>query len=259
MRVHEFDMERDLKEVEYTAQRLYLQHKYSEALFICNSVIGAVAAADAPGNRTGSHSRELLDMAMRCALKLQDHSRAGELADQSKEYWDTLSGCAATATQAYLLAGRPREAITASLSALRNRVQLYPYLALLCEAASAWKAQLEANARSSSPDALRGISSLAPILDIAAAKTHRVHPFRQDLLSSTARHDRQPLRQMQPPMIPLEHPPSSEMVASWATACGFSEQEVEQINSLCSYAIAGTTAVYEDGAAEGVWRSVRTL
>lgn len=71
---------------EYTIQRLYFQQKYSDALSMCNSVMGAVAAADAPGNRTGSHSRELLDMAMRCALKLQDHRNAGELADQSKEY-----------------------------------------------------------------------------------------------------------------------------------------------------------------------------
>lgn len=152
------------------------------------------------------------------------------------------------------------DAITASLSALRNRAQLYPYLSLLCDASKAWKTQLEANASSSAPDALRGISSLAPILDIAAAKTHRVHPFRHDLLSSTGGHDREPFRRTQPPVTPLEDPPSSETVASWAIACGLSDREVEQIKSLCSYALAGSSEVHgDDAAGDDVGRSVRTL
>ncbi|KAG8983976.1 hypothetical protein FRB94_012300 [Tulasnella sp. JGI-2019a] len=259
--LEKFDTEKDLKEIEFTVQRLYLQKKYSEVLSICDTVMGAVAAADAPGNRTGSHSRELLDMAIRCALKLKDHQRAGELADQSVEWWDTLSGCAATASQAYLLASRPRDAITAALSALRNRVQLYPYLAALCKAWNAWKGQLQSNSNQPDPAALHSISSLAPILDIAAAKTHRIHPFRQDLLSSTtAEHDREPFRRTQPPIASqLENQPSAETVTVWAKACGLSEQEVDQVVSLCMYALAGTIEVLEEESTADVGRSVRTL
>lgn len=53
---------------------------------MCLAVIDPVIAADAPGNRTASHSRELVDMALRCSIKLKDGPKAFELAEKSKEY-----------------------------------------------------------------------------------------------------------------------------------------------------------------------------
>lgn len=100
----DFDAESDLKEVgmllqvsplnsvlnksheEYTLQRLYLQGKYSQVLRICDIVLDAVEEADGPNNRTSSHSRELLDTALRCAIKLNDKEKILLYAERSRDY-----------------------------------------------------------------------------------------------------------------------------------------------------------------------------
>lgn len=60
--------------------------------------------------KADARERELLDIAMKCAIRLRDKDpqRAGVLADQSKHKWSPHSSISATAAEAYLVSGRPR-------------------------------------------------------------------------------------------------------------------------------------------------------
>ncbi|KAG8915365.1 hypothetical protein FRC00_005360 [Tulasnella sp. 408] len=115
-------------------QHLYLHREYHRALDVSLAVMDKMTASDAPGNKASSHSRELQDLALRSAIRTGQGEIAARLADQTSSRWEAMQGSAASAGEAYLLADRPRDAISALLAATKNRPHLHHYLLPLAKA-----------------------------------------------------------------------------------------------------------------------------
>ncbi|KAF8754254.1 hypothetical protein RHS01_06449 [Rhizoctonia solani] len=81
-----------------------------------------------------ARDRELLDTALRCAIKLNDKSTALALADASRSRWTNNPGLGYTAGEAYIFASRPYDAISALLHAVRLRTPSHQVLSLLARA-----------------------------------------------------------------------------------------------------------------------------
>ncbi|CAE7230149.1 unnamed protein product [Rhizoctonia solani] len=223
----------DSRHLEWSVQRLYLQRSYKQAQTLALEILDA-AGVQLPtlGTRNKNipslpkneaRDREMLDTAIRCAIKLEDATMAVELADASRSRWTNNPGLGHTAGEAFLFGNKPCEAISALLHAVRLRTPSHPVLALLAQALSA------------NP----GMERLANVVGQYAERTRPV--FERGLF---------PGRGEVKKVKDKANVPSDGEVRAWATEAGLSEVDVGLMVALCC-----TGDAEEDGGE----RSVRTL
>ncbi|WWC85440.1 uncharacterized protein L201_000303 [Kwoniella dendrophila CBS 6074] len=99
----------DKQHLEYITTNLYYSEppNYEEALRLI------LDSFDPKAKHSGGLPRELLDTGLRCSLKCNDIENAINLADSSKVLWKgQFAGIAALASDAYLIANRPKDALS---------------------------------------------------------------------------------------------------------------------------------------------------
>ncbi|QRW03883.1 hypothetical protein RhiLY_02882 [Ceratobasidium sp. AG-Ba] len=133
----------EARNVEWSVQRLYLQKSYEAALQLALEVLQAsgidvptlpITPVRATLAKNEARDREMLDVAIRCAVKLRDQNRAASLAKATRDRWTNSPGLAYTAGEALVVANEPRDAISALLHAVRARTPSYAVLSLLVQA-----------------------------------------------------------------------------------------------------------------------------
>ncbi|KAG9122605.1 hypothetical protein FRC07_000952, partial [Ceratobasidium sp. 392] len=116
----------EARNVEWSVQRLYLQKSYAAALQLAVEVLyaGGVELDLTDGITTSlnhnidendrgtlpkneARDREMLDVAIRCAIKLGDRNAAIDLARATRSRWANSPGLGYTAGEAFVFAGRP--------------------------------------------------------------------------------------------------------------------------------------------------------
>ncbi|KDQ14902.1 hypothetical protein BOTBODRAFT_44403 [Botryobasidium botryosum FD-172 SS1] len=256
-----------LRRLEFSIQRLYLQKEYEKCLERVLGFLDLLSSESFPPEGKGdAREREMLDIAMRCTIKSGNVVQAGLLADRSRPKWRSLAGIAATAGEAYIVAQRPRDAITAILLALHLRGVSYPHLKLLARAFSLRETQLLAagvtplkktdagtdfnsDSDSTTPSELEAVQALYRICREGTERVARTYayPLFHPGPAETGE-SREP-----PP--PRDITITSSMVEQWGTACGLTNDDLAYLVELCTFEAAET-----DGAAgdEG-GKSVRLL
>ncbi|KAK6904819.1 hypothetical protein L486_02712 [Kwoniella mangroviensis CBS 10435] len=104
----------DKQHLEYITTSLYYASPpdYTEALRLIMKNFDPNPTGSKP-KPMGGLNRELLDTALRCSLAISDAESAVKLADSTKNMWKgQFAGISALASDAYLLAGRPIDALT---------------------------------------------------------------------------------------------------------------------------------------------------
>ncbi|THH04884.1 hypothetical protein EW145_g5201 [Phellinidium pouzarii] len=116
-----------VRNIDYSLNNLYLRREYSQLLPL------ALSQIETEEVNVGGDGREqqLVDLAMRCALKLRKTDLAGQLADKAVHKWPTNIGLTSISAEAYLAYSRPRDALSASLLTISRRGALAPYISLL--------------------------------------------------------------------------------------------------------------------------------
>ncbi|WVQ64422.1 uncharacterized protein L199_002588 [Kwoniella botswanensis] len=103
----------DKQHLEYITTSLYYASPpdYTEALRLIMKNFDPNPTGSKP-KPMGGLNRELLDTALRCSLAIRDAESAVKLADSTKNMWKgQFAGVSALASDAYLLAGRPIDAL----------------------------------------------------------------------------------------------------------------------------------------------------
>ncbi|KZP00586.1 hypothetical protein CALVIDRAFT_595367 [Calocera viscosa TUFC12733] len=239
---------RALREVEWTVQQLYLQRKYGECLQMSIDFLDALDKMDdvstgAPDEpRQELRRRELLDIGIRCALKVNDKRTAKELADRSRPSWRTNAGLACAAADAYVLASQPYDAITASLDAISFRGPIHPFLTPLCRAVGLLQAQhTHADMAGQSPE-LTAARELYAILHAFEQRARAGVSLSLSAKPAGAKSD----------ALPAVPQPTEEQVQAWTKALSIPENDAVRLVKLC----CNTDDASEE---KDVPRSVRTL
>ncbi|TDL25742.1 hypothetical protein BD410DRAFT_606454 [Rickenella mellea] len=119
-----------VRNIDYLIQKLYLQGKFSDTLQLVLSQIEMEQENDGKNGRT----KELFDIAMRCAIRLNDAKVVESLASKTVPWWHSAPGLAELSANAYLIARRPRDALSGALCAIHLRGTLPPYISLVAQA-----------------------------------------------------------------------------------------------------------------------------
>ncbi|KAL5494801.1 hypothetical protein ACEPAI_263 [Sanghuangporus weigelae] len=116
-----------VRNIDYSLHNLYLRREYPKALSL------ALSQIEAEESNSFGEGREfqLVDLAIRCALKMGDNELAGHLSDKTIKKWSSNVGLATTSAEAYLSASRPRDALRAILAVLSVRGPLMTYVLIL--------------------------------------------------------------------------------------------------------------------------------
>ncbi|CAE6442293.1 unnamed protein product [Rhizoctonia solani] len=179
-------------------------------------------AAGTPLLKDEAHDREMLDTAIRCALKLGDHAQAN---------WTNNPGLGHTAGEALLFANEPWGAISALLHATRRRIPSHPVLSLLARALHAASTQ-------------RPNAPLEELANVVAQYAERTKPaFERGLFPDPESTKVKPKDKV--------NIPSEGVIRAWATEAGLDPIDVGLMVALC-----GTGDADGDDTGE---RSVRTL
>ncbi|CAE6414934.1 unnamed protein product [Rhizoctonia solani] len=224
----------DGRHIEWSVQRLYLQKAYKHAQTLALAVLRAAGQLD-PGPTTGTlpkneaRDREMLDTAIRCAIKLGDEAAVG-LAEASRARWTNTPGLAHTAGEAFLFSNKPYEAISALLHATRLRTPSHPALALLARALQDASKEREND-------------SLGELGNVIAQYAERTQPaFERGLFPGE---DPVRLKNKEKARVPTE-----SVVRAWATEGGLGEVDVRLMVALCCTG---------DAEGEDTERSVRSI
>ncbi|CAE6462882.1 unnamed protein product [Rhizoctonia solani] len=241
--------------LEWSVQRLYLQRSYKQAqtlafhiLFAAGvqldpAVLGDNVNANGTLPKNEARDRELLDTALRCAIKLNDKSTALALADASRSRWTNNPGLGYTAGEAYIFASRPYDAISALLHAVRLRTPSHQVLSLLARALCA---SSSATTTVTSETGRRD-SALAHLGNLLSEYAERTKPaFERGLFPELSEQQEKRPRSKEKANVPPEN-----VVRAWATEAGLGEVDVGLMVQLCC-----TGDAEEDVGGE---RSVRTL
>ncbi|KAL5535941.1 hypothetical protein ACEPAF_4035 [Sanghuangporus sanghuang] len=116
-----------IRNIDYSLHNLYLRREYPKALALTLSQIG-VEESNSFGE---GREFQLVDLAIRCALKMGDNELAGRLSDKTTKKWSSNVGLATTSAKAYLSASRPRDALRAILTVLSVRGPQMTYVLIL--------------------------------------------------------------------------------------------------------------------------------
>ncbi|KEP45551.1 hypothetical protein V565_261420 [Rhizoctonia solani 123E] len=241
----------DGRHLEWSVQRLYLQRAYKQAQTLALDVLFAAGVqldpdhalignpnpnphlhpAGTPLPKNEARDREMLDTAIRCALKLGDPTTANRLAKASRSRWTNNPGLGHTAGEALLFANKPWDAISALLHATRRRIPSHPVLSLLARALHAASTQ-------------RPNPSLQELANVVAQYAERTKPaFERGLFPDPESTKVKPKDKV--------NIPSEGMIRAWATEAGLDPIDVGLMVALC-----GTGDAEGDDTGE---RSVRTL
>ncbi|KAF8688997.1 hypothetical protein RHS03_09409, partial [Rhizoctonia solani] len=245
--------------VQWSVQRLYLQRSYKQAQILAFHILFAAGVQLDPAvlgdnvNANGTYGtlpkneardREMLDTALRCAIKLNDKSTALALADTSRSRWTNNPGLGYTAGEAYIFASRPYEAISALLHAVRLRTPSHQVLSLLARALSA---SSSAATTTTTSETERRDSALAHLGILLSEYAERTKPaFERGLFPELSEQQEKRPRSKEKANVPPEN-----VVRAWATEAGLGEVDVGLMVQLCC-----TGDAEEDAGGE---RSVRTL
>ncbi|GAB1521641.1 hypothetical protein RhiTH_004738 [Rhizoctonia solani] len=238
--------------------RVYLQRSYKQAQILAFHILFAAGVQLDPAllgdnvNANGTYGtlpkneardRELLDTALRCAIKLNDKSTALALADASRSRWTNNPGLGYTAGEAYIFASRPYDAISALLHAVRLRTPSHQVLSLLARALCA---SSSATTTVTSETGRRD-SALAHLGNLLSEYAERTKPaFERGLFPELSEQQEKRPRSKEKANVPPEN-----VVRAWATEAGLGEVDVGLMVQLCC-----TGDAEEDVGGE---RSVRTL
>lgn len=246
-------------------QRLYHQRKYKEALDLTISFLDKMEAGSIPvEGKADARDRELLDIAMKCAIRLRDPTTSNMTADRSKHRWGPHSSISATAAEAYIIGGRPRgrskatnmsvinqsnlpmslDAISALLQAVHIQSQAQPHLRMLIRALGLWTTQLEVASPIASDAQLAAIRSLHR--HVVAYCDRSTGAFSKPLFS-----DVRGIR-ASPQYIPV----SPTDVAEWCARTGFEGDELRALVSLVTFKAIDESSFGDETAAG---KSVRSL
>ncbi|KAG8776141.1 hypothetical protein FRC12_001076 [Ceratobasidium sp. 428] len=246
---------------EWSVQRLYLQKSYAAALQLAVEVLhaggvelgiadntwatpihlGSVETDHDATHRTlpknEARDREMLDVAMRCAIKLGDRGAAIGLAEATRSRWANYPGLAYTAGEAFVFANKPLDAISALLHAVRARTPSFSVLSLLAQS-------LNTAAESSEPCSI-ALKKLADIIDHYAT---RIKPaFERGLFpETTSIPDSKPPPKLKSTVLP------ESVVRAMGEEAGLGEIDIGLLVALCC-----TGDAEQDGG--GGERSVRSL
>ncbi|QRW17643.1 hypothetical protein RhiXN_02567 [Rhizoctonia solani] len=247
--------------LKWSVQRLYLQRSYKQAQILAFHILFAAGVQLDPAvlgdNANGTYGtlpkneardRELLDTALRCAIKLNDKSTALALADASRSRWTNNPGLGYTAGEAYIFASRPYEAISALLHAVRLRTPSHQVLSLLARALCASSSATTTTTTTIvTPEAERRDSALAHLGNLLSEYAERTKPaFERGLFPELSEQQEKRPRSKEKANVPPEN-----VVRAWATEAGLGEVDVGLMVQLCC-----TGDAEEDVGGE---RSVRTL
>ncbi|KAJ1307206.1 hypothetical protein OPQ81_001321 [Rhizoctonia solani] len=228
--IHPGDLTKlDSRHVEWSVQRLYLQQSYQAAQSLAVEILLAAGVQLDPRLGTATHStggtttlpkneardREMLDTAIRCAIKLNDKHTALGLAEASRSRWTNTPGLAHTAGEALLFCDKPYEAISALLHAVRLRTPSHPVLNLLAKALHGAAAE-------------RQNSALDKLGDLVAQYAERTKAVYDKGLFPEL--EEQPV--MVKPKEKVSVPPEGT-IRAWATEAGLSEVDVALMVALC--------------------------
>ncbi|KLO05704.1 hypothetical protein SCHPADRAFT_715953 [Schizopora paradoxa] len=119
-----------LRNLEYRLNDLYLRGQFQEALDLG---LAELAREEASSDGKDGREQQILDLIMRCAIRLKNHETAVRLADKNVQKYPNIPGLLATASEAYLFSGESRKALSPVLRAISIRGPLPPFLRLLCE------------------------------------------------------------------------------------------------------------------------------
>ncbi|CAE6427820.1 unnamed protein product [Rhizoctonia solani] len=233
----------DSRHVEWSVQRLYLQRSYKQAQTLALEILFAAGIQLDPllgdANTGGTlpkneaRDREMLDTAIRCAIKLDDKPTALALAEASRSRWTNNPGLGHTAGEAYLFTNRPYEAISALLHAVRLRTPSHQVLFLLAQALRASSAE-------------RHDSALGELGNVISEYANRTKVgFEKGLFPEQNKQLRKGSAKEK------ANVPAESVVCGWATEAGLGEVDVGLMVALCC-----TGDGEEDTSGE---RSVRTL
>ncbi|KAL5519408.1 hypothetical protein ACEPAH_1091 [Sanghuangporus vaninii] len=116
-----------VRNIDYSLHNLYLRREYPKALAL------ALSQIEIEESNSFGEGREfqLVDLAIRCALKMGDNELAGRLSDKTTKKWYANVGLATTSAEAYLSASRPRDALRAILTVLSVRGPQMTYVLIL--------------------------------------------------------------------------------------------------------------------------------
>ncbi|KZT53532.1 hypothetical protein CALCODRAFT_486294 [Calocera cornea HHB12733] len=237
------------REVEWSIQQLYLQQQYAKCLQMSTDFLDALdkmadTSAGAPDEpKQELRRRELLDIGIRCALKLDDKQTARQLADRTRPSWRTNAGLATTAAEAYVLASQPYDAITASLDAITFRGPIHPFLSPLRRAVALLQDQHTRADPAVQDSARQAAQALHVVLD---ALDQRAQARVRLSLSAKQTGTRAGGE------LPAVPQPTEEHVHAWAEALAIPERDVVRLVRLCC---SSDDASEEKDAP----RSVRTL
>ncbi|KAI5115945.1 hypothetical protein M0805_004942 [Coniferiporia weirii] len=116
-----------IRDTDYSLNNLYLRREYAQLLPLVLTQL-ELTEANSKGDK---RNYQLTDLAIRCALKLGENDCAGQLADKTARKWSANVGLAVLCTEVYLACSRPRDALSAILTAIAQRGSFPPYKLLL--------------------------------------------------------------------------------------------------------------------------------
>ncbi|KAF8604571.1 hypothetical protein BDV93DRAFT_605879 [Ceratobasidium sp. AG-I] len=274
----------EARNVEWSVQRLYLQRSYDAAQRLAIDVLraggvylspslGGTSVLGQPNIDSGSSTqpgpatltkneardREMLDVAIRCAIKLDNQDVASKLAEATRARWSNSHGLAYTAGEAFLFADKPIDATSALLHAVRARTPSHPVMALLARA-------LHAASKGTNSPQDTAFDNLADLVRQYAERTKPT--FDRGLFpgtnapSSEAPDDSastQPTHEAARPDIKNEPTPKSQnlpetTIRRWGTEAGLNDVDLGLLVSLCCMG----DGAGEDAAGTGE-RSVKSL
>ncbi|KIO26711.1 hypothetical protein M407DRAFT_243614 [Tulasnella calospora MUT 4182] len=211
-------------------------------------------ATDASGCKASSHSRELQDLALRSAIQTGEGRIAARLADQTSARWEAMPGSAASAGEAYLLANRPRDAISALLTATKNRPHLHSYLLFLAKAFEMLADRLKLDELNDHEKASshRAVTSLVRSLKEVTVRGAALEDSGPFLFGN----DCSPQGQLSTVRGPDGDPVSHAELASCLQSFGLSDHQCKQLLELCAYNPKTKAATVDEA---DTLRSVRSL
>ncbi|KAH8119708.1 hypothetical protein DFH11DRAFT_288 [Phellopilus nigrolimitatus] len=92
-----------VRNIDFSLNNLYLKRDYAQALPLALSQL-EVEEANMKGD---GREIQLVDLAIRCAMKLDKNELAGKLADKTAQKWLINAGLALISAEAYRVSSRP--------------------------------------------------------------------------------------------------------------------------------------------------------